>query len=179
MTLGARLAQVPAKATIRGMFMRQACAWVPSTASTRYLPFSTYPLAAYMATLMKAAATRYPSEAPADALVALGLEVYPLFASSLVGSTIFGIANNAFRHVVELSPRAYPITISPAHVNVLRCESGFAQVELRRVWPFPEFFHAGIWLGAMNACKVQGTITVIRRSECDADFSVEWSSKLS
>jgi uncharacterized protein (TIGR02265 family) len=176
-SLSARIEAVPARGTIRGMFMRQASAWMPGGPASRYLPFANYSLRDYMQWLLRAAAARFPRERAADALVQLGREVYPLFASSLVGGAIFGIAshaNNPFRHAVELSTKAYPVTLSPGHVNVVRCDAASAFVELRDVWVFPEFFHTGIWLGAMALCKAQGTIAVTRRSACDVDFRIEW-----
>lgn len=176
--IGARMADVPSRATIRGMFMRQACAWIPGANAARYQPFANYSLRDYMGILLEAAANRYPYESPSDALVRLGFEVYPLFASSLVGGVIFGIANNACRHVVELSPKAYPVTLSPGHVNVVRCDSSSAIVELRDVWAFPELFHAGIWLGAMKVCRAEGTLAVTRHSPCDADFALQWRARV-
>jgi len=177
-SLAARIEAVPVRGTIRGMFVRQARAWLPGTESARYLPFANYSLREYMETLLKAAERRHPREKPTDALIQLGLDVYPVFASSLVGSTIFGIAvaTNAFHHVVQLAPRAYPVTLTPGHINVVRCDAASALVELRDIWVFPEFFHAGIWLGAMKACGVHGAIEIVRRSPCDVDFQLRWGS---
>lgn len=177
-TLTARIASVPDRGTIRGMFMRQAHAWLPGSNPSRYLPFSNYSLREYMETLLKAAARRFPRARPAEALVQLGREVYPLFASSLAGGAIFGIANNTYRHVVELSPRAYPITLSPGRAEVSQSSEDSANVALRDVWVFPEFFHAGIWLGAMTVCRTHGTISVVPRSVCDVEFKILWKTGL-
>jgi uncharacterized protein (TIGR02265 family) len=177
-SLAARISVVPSHGQVRGMFVRQARAWLPATASARYLPFANYSMREYMETLLKAAARRYPRESPGSALVHLGLDVYPTFASSLVGGTIFGIANNVFQKIVELSPKAYPLTLTPGAVTVLRSEAASARVELRDVWVFPEFFHAGVWLGAMQTCRMQGTIKVTRRSPCDVDFDLQWTPSL-
>jgi hypothetical protein len=84
------------------------------------------------------------------------------------------MANNAYRHVAELSPRAYPITLSPGRVQVSQSSEASASVELRDVWVFPEFFHAGIWLGAMTVCRTHGTISVTPRSACDVEFKTAW-----
>jgi uncharacterized protein (TIGR02265 family) len=102
--------------------------------------------------------------------------VYTTFASSLAGMAIFGIAQLDLRRAIELSPRAYEVTLRPGRVDVLHAGPREARVQLRGVWALPDIFHAGIWLGGMDACKASGSISITRHSLCDVDFNVSWES---
>jgi hypothetical protein len=60
---------------------------------------------------------------------------------------------------------------------LVRAAKGEALVRLRDVWVFPEIFHCGIWLGAMDACDARGSIEVTSHSPCDADFMMRWEQR--
>lgn len=174
--LAARIEDVPRHAEIRGMFLSEVLRLEPSLQSprARYIPFSMYPVHEYMELLLTAAQTREPNKSPGGALLALGLGVYSLFASSLTGLAIFSIAQNNFARVSELSSKAYGITLKPGRATAVSVEPNEALIQLRDVWVFPDIFHCGIWLGAMQASNARGTIDVIRHSLCDVDFRVRW-----
>jgi uncharacterized protein (TIGR02265 family) len=172
----ARVEAAPSWAVIRGMFLREVLRVEPRVPSPRpnYVAFSLYPAREYMQLLLDTARIKYPNKTPANALLELGLGVYSLFARSMSGMAIFSMAGSNFSRICELSSKAYSITLKPGDACVAQSEPGYALVQLRDVWPFPECFHCGVWLGAMQACNVRGTIDVTRLGSSDVDFAIKW-----
>ena len=171
-----RVEAAPSWAEIRGMFLREILRLEPRvrTPHPDYVAFSLYPVREYMQLLLDAARMKYPDKKPADALLELGLGVYALFARSLSGIAIFSVAGSNFTRICELSSKAYSVTLKPGDAKLAKSEPGYALVQLRDVWPFPECFHCGIWMGAMQACKVQGSIEVTRLSPSDVNLAITW-----
>jgi uncharacterized protein (TIGR02265 family) len=174
-TLRARIDETPPDTMIRGMFFRTLMKSAPNVASARYVPFSLYPVREYMELVLQTARSRWPEENPATAVLRAGGGVYSLFASSLAGSVIFSVADVDFRRVVELSPKAYGVTLRPGEIEVLSVADNEAVLRMRNVWPFPDIFHAGIWLGAMDSFNVTGEIEITRQSLCDVDYKLTWN----
>jgi uncharacterized protein (TIGR02265 family) len=177
--LRARIELTPQDAQIRGMFLREVLRLEPRAAGsqTRYIPFSMYPVRDYMTLLLRAAQIRSPLRPPAHALLELGLGVYSLFASSLTGFAIFSVAQLNFARVCEVASRAYGVTLKPGRAELAHASKGAAVIQLRDVWVFPDIFHCGIWLGAMEACHAVGSIEVTRQSLCDVDLSMRWEQR--
>lgn len=174
----ARIEEAPESGTVRGLFFSEILRLVPPLRASRrprYLPFSKYPLREFMQLLVDGARVARPAESPESALSALGLTVYTTFASSMAGASL--LASPAFQEgrVLELAPRAYPLTLEPGRVEVVSYGIDEAVVKLRDVWPFPESFHRGVWLGAMRALGVTGSVDVIRHGWCHVDFHVRWT----
>jgi uncharacterized protein (TIGR02265 family) len=172
----ARVEAAPGWAEIRGMFLREVLRLEPRVPSPRpnYVAFSLYPVREYMQLLLDTARIKYPDKTPANALLELGLGVYSLFARSMSGIAIFSVAGSNFSRICELSSKAYSITLKPGDARLAESQPGYALVQLRDVWPFPESFHCGVWLGAMQACNVRGTIEVSRIGPSDVDFGIKW-----
>jgi uncharacterized protein (TIGR02265 family) len=175
--LAARIDLTPPDAKIRGMFLREAIRLGGRAAANErnYVPFSLYPVRDYMALLLRIAIAKSPSKSAANALLDLGLGVYPLFASSMTGVAIFAVAHVDFRRVCELCPKAYNVTLKPASATTVHATNSEAIVQLRKVWIFPEIFHAGIWIGAMHTTKVKGSIEITQHSPCDVDLHMRWT----
>jgi uncharacterized protein (TIGR02265 family) len=174
--LAERVDAVPPDAKVRGMFLSEVHRLVPRLVKSRprYIPFSMYPVGEYMHALLRAARARHPHKTPASALLELGFGVYSLFASSLAGTAILAAASSDFTRVCHAAPKAYAVTLNPGTVKVVTVSANEAVIQLRDVWVFPEIFHTGIWLGAMQACNLHGRIEVVRRSPCDADYHMDW-----
>jgi uncharacterized protein (TIGR02265 family) len=172
--LNARIRQTPESAMIRGLFPGELLKSVPGLQAPRrrYVPFSHYPMREYLELILRGAQLLNPGMTAGNAVLLLGLEVYELFATSLAGAAIFGIAQRNFRRMTELAPKAYEVTLKPGRVDVVQVNEQDALVQLRGVWAFPDIFHAGIWLGAMRTCECEGTIVITRHSLCDVDFEV-------
>jgi uncharacterized protein (TIGR02265 family) len=177
--LRTRLAATPEDAVIRGLFPSEIIRLVPEVTSPRkrYVPFSNYPMREYLDLILQAARLKYPNMTAGNAVLRLGTHVYTSFANSLAGMAIFSIAQLDFRRSVELSPKAYEVTLKPGKVNLIHLGPLSAKIELRNVWAFPDIFHAGVWLGGMAAYKVAGSIGITRHSLCDVDFEMQWSSR--
>lgn len=174
--LRARIEQTPSSAQVRGMFLSELLRSAPGVhaESRRYVAFGLYPVREYMDLILRVAHARTDKSPPSTAVMRTGLGVYELFANSLVGTAIFSIARN-FRRVVEGAPKAYAVSLPSSQVEVLHVEAGAARVRLREVWPFPDIFQAGIWLGAMEKMGAAGEIDVTRNSLGDALFDMRWS----
>jgi uncharacterized protein (TIGR02265 family) len=178
--LQARIDATPPDAQIRGLFLRDAIRMAGpriAMAERRYLPFSLYPAREYMDLLLRVARAKYPSRSASNALLELGWGVYPLFASSLAGTAIFSVVTVDYARICQLSAKAYQVTLSPGIARCVQATEGEALVELRKVWVFPEIFHAGIWLGAMDATKVTGSIEMTVHSPCDVDYRLRWQRR--
>ncbi len=179
-SLESRIEATPPTAMIRGMFLREVLRLAgPRAAASeaRYVPFSLYPVRDYMSLLLRTAKARHPGHPAPRALLELGLGVYQLFASSIAGTAIFSVANVDFKSVCELSPKAYTVTLKPGRARAVDVSHGKATIELRDVWVFPEIFHTGIWLGAMDATRTRGRIEVTRHSLCDVDLHLTWDRR--
>jgi uncharacterized protein (TIGR02265 family) len=174
----ARIAATPASAAIRGLFPAEIVKLVPEVSAPRalYVPFSNYPMHEYLDLILQAARLAYPNMTAGNAVLRLGTHVYTTFASSLAGMAIFSVAGVDFRRAIEVSPKAYEVTLKPGRINVIHAGPRAGRIELRNVWAFPDIFHAGIWLGGMAACKVAGSIGITRHSLSDVDFDMQWES---
>lgn len=174
--LRARIVETPSSAQARGMFLSELVRSAPAAApeGRRYVAFGLYPVREYMELILRVAQARKDKSPPATAVLRTGLGVYELFANSLVGTAIFSIARD-FRRVVEVAPKGYAVSLPDSRVEVLRLESGAALVRLAHVWPFPDIFQAGIWLGAMEKMGAEGEIEITRHSASDVEFDIRWS----
>ncbi len=171
-----RIALAPEAGTVRGLFFRDVFRMAPKLAvgRPRYIPFSSYPLREYMTLLVEGAGTAHPGATPSEALRCMGHSVYEAFASSLAGSALFGIIQHEYVRILELTPKAYPLTMEPGEVEVQFKSDIQAVVQLRDVWPFPEVFHLGIWEGAYRALGVVGSVEVVPLTRSAVDLHLRW-----
>jgi uncharacterized protein (TIGR02265 family) len=176
----ARVAAIPEGAVIRGMFL--TVLWDALTLelngklrARRYVAFKNYPMREYVE-LLGFATEQARSNRPADYMRRLGRLIYPNYVKTISGSAIFAVAGHDFGRVIEASPTAYKVGLSPASIVVRRIERNHAQVELRNVYNLPEFHQVGIWEGAMKVCGVSGTIKTRVIDFGAADFDVHWES---
>jgi uncharacterized protein (TIGR02265 family) len=173
-----RIQEAPESGTVRGLYfgeIMRLVPWLRASNTRRYLPFSKYPLREYMQLLVDAGRAAHPSKTPHNALQALGLTTYSTFASSIAGMSLLSSMAIDVERVLELAPRAYPLTITPGSVEIVSRTPGEAIVQLRNMWTFPESYHVGVWLGAMEILSVEGTIDVIRHGWCNVDFHLRWT----
>lgn len=171
-----RIALAPESGTVRGLFFRDILRLAPQLQATRarYLPFSSYPMREYMALLLDGARAAFPGQPPAAALRRMGHGVYEAFAASLAGSALFGIIQHEYIRVLELTPKAYPLTMTPGNVEVHFESDTHAVARLREVWPFPESFHLGIWEGAYRVLSVSGEVQVVPLTRSSVDLHLRW-----
>ncbi len=173
----ARILEAPDNGTVRGMFFTEILRLAPGlrvTHKRRYLPFSKYPLRDYMQLLIDAGKSAHPTRTPEDGLRELGRTAYPTFTSSMAGIALFGGLSSNSERVLELIPKAYPLTVEPCRVELVSRGEREAVFKLRDLWTFPESYQLGVWLGGLQVLGVEGTIDVIRHSWCSVDFHVHW-----
>jgi uncharacterized protein (TIGR02265 family) len=174
----ARLAAVPATASMRGMFIQFLLASAPPEvqakyAARRYIGFKNYTMREYVEILQDACAAA-PKQSHAQCLRSLGWGVYPNYAKTITGTAIFAVAGLSFERMIEVSPTAYRVGLSPATVNVQTLGERHARVELRECWNVPEFHQVGIWEGAMHVCGVKGEIQTEPLGFGAVDFDINW-----
>jgi uncharacterized protein (TIGR02265 family) len=128
----------------------------------------------YMGLLLEGARLAFPGLTPQEALRRMGHGVYDAFAASLAGNALFGIIQHEYIRVLELTPKAYPLTMDPGRVEVQFKSDTEAVAQLRDVWPFPESFHVGIWEGAYKALAVTGQLQVVPLSRSSVDLHLSW-----
>jgi uncharacterized protein (TIGR02265 family) len=175
-SLRARIAATPSDAQVRGMFLRELVDSAPGLGikTPYYIPFSLYPVRDYMALILRIAQLRYREDTPADAVLKVGIGVYTCFANSLTGMAVFSVADVSLRRAIELSPKAYDITLRPGRVDVLHTTDNEAHVRMTNIWPYPDIFHVGVWLGGLDAFRMKGEISVTRQSLCNVEYQVRW-----
>jgi uncharacterized protein (TIGR02265 family) len=171
-----RIRLAPESGSVRGMFFREVLRLSPQLAAGRgrYVPFSSYPMREYMSVLLAGARASHPRSAPAEALRLMGHSVYEAFANSLAGKSLFGIIQHEYVRVLELTPKAYPLTMQPGRVEVIFESDTKAIAQLRDVWPFPESFHLGIWEGAYKALSVRGHVEMVPLTVSSVDLHLTW-----
>ena len=174
----ARVAAIPEGAVIRGMFLQVL--WDALTLelngrlrARRYVAFKNYPMREYVE-LLGFASEQARATRPADYMRRLGRLIYPNYVKTISGSAIFAVAGHDFGRVIEASPTAYKVGLSPASIVIRRIEHNHAQVELRNVFNLPDFHQVGIWEGAMKVCGVSGTIKTHVIDFGATDFDVYW-----
>ncbi len=171
----ARIFEAPENGTVRGMFFTEILRLAPGVRAShrrRYLPFSKYPLRDYMQLLVDAGRSAFPSHAPEEGLRELGRTAFPIFTSSMAGIALFGGVGTNYERVLELIPKAYPLTIEPCRVELVSRVDNEAVFKLRDLWTYPESYQVGVWLGGLQVLGLDGTIDVIRHSWCSVDFHV-------
>ena len=175
----ARLAAVPADATVRGMFLQQLLEGMSGDAAVavrgrRYLAFKSYPMRDYVELLALSCTRSARGIAHGQCVRRLGRMVYPTYAATITGTAIFAAAGRNFRRMLELCPAAYRVSTPSAEVSIVEIENGRARIALRRLWNLPDLYQVGIFEGAMDVCGAVGAITVERHSLGDVDFEVRW-----
>ena len=175
----ARLAAIPPKAAVRGMFLQLLMQGLGSEAlaavrDRRYIAFKNYSMRDYVELLALACADPDSRVAPAQRVRELGRAVYPNYARSITGTAIFAAAGHSFRRVLELCPAAYRVAVVPAQVTVRSITDDHAVIELRELWNLPDLHQVGIFEGAMQVCGARGSIRVKPIDFGSADFEVRW-----
>jgi uncharacterized protein (TIGR02265 family) len=175
----ARIAAVPERAKVRGMFFQSLIQAMgesaPEDASRRrYVAFKNYPMREYVELMMIGCARRSKHQAAGEYVRRLGRNIYPSYAQTISGTAIFAAAGRNFRRVLELCPAAYRIVIDPGSVAMRSITDGHAVVELRDIWNLPDLHQVGIFEGALDVCAATGTIEVNVIDFGAVDFEIRW-----
>ena len=176
----AHIAKIPADASIKGMFFQDAIETAKrlsgtSPAARNYISFKSYPMREFVRVLADSARAAYPALSTRQGIRRLGSTVYPTLVDSMVGKVLFSIAEKSIRRALELTPRAYEITVSPGNAKLTWVEEGRAVLHLEHLWNFPGTYHVGIFEGAISAFEATGSVKVKQHSEHEAELLVTWT----
>ncbi len=117
------------------------------------IPFAKVERRAYNAALFQACETLSPDVPLSSALFELGRDLYPHFASTMLGKAIFSVAGRDYPAMARLAPRAYSICNGHGTFEVVRAQHGLVHVSFHDVWdPLP--FTSGIWHGGLDVCGI-------------------------
>jgi uncharacterized protein (TIGR02265 family) len=177
--LAERLHRVPAEHTIKGMFIqwileeaRAASGSAP--ASDRYAPFQDYPLREWIELLVGCVPLSHPQVPVREGLRRFGQRAYAMFAASVVGQVLVGVADQGAGARIRLLPRIYRIAGRAGNVDASFPAPHRAIVHLRDVWDFPDAYHVGVCEGGLRALGVSGQVKVRMISQASADLDVCW-----
>lgn len=178
--LTARLPLVPARATVKGMFINtflEALDAVryPRPTRERFFAFRDYPLTRFMAMMLETVPLAWPSESPSQGLRRLGQTAFHALASSMAGKVLFAVAGTDWQTMLSLAGRAYEISLSHARVSVHEQGENAVIIELREVWNFADSYQVGVMEAALEAYGKQGTVRVEKLGRiCDVNLHLEW-----
>ncbi len=118
------------------------------------LPFAKVERRAYNAALLSACEELSPDVPLASALFELGRNLYPHFATTMIGKAIFSVAGRDYPSIARLAPRAYSVCNGRGRLEVIRAQPGLVHVSFDDVWdPLP--FTCGIWRGGLDVCGIE------------------------
>jgi len=175
----ARLAAIPTRAMVRGMFLQLLVQGLGDEASARvsdrrYIAFKNYPLREYVQLLALACGDKNSRLPAAQRVRQMGRSVYPNYAKTITGTAIFAAAGRNYRRVLELCPAAYRVAVEHSQVTIRSIAEGRALVELRELWNLPDLHQVGIFEGAMQVCGARGKILVRQIDYGAADLEITW-----
>lgn len=175
------IARVPADATSKGMFVHSLVSEVEKTGKTltkldrRYVAFRDYPLREIMALIVEAGDLLHPFATPRERLRRISRLGYTAFAESMIGKVVLGVVvGRDVGRVLRLAGRAFPHTLSHAHIETRWVEENAALVEGRKLHLFADCFGPGIAEAALMACGRRGVVALKRHSDSDFDCWIRW-----
>ena len=138
------------------------------------IPFSKAERRTYNAALLQTCEALSPDVPLGLALFELGRDLYPHFASTMVGKAIFSVAGRDYPSMVRLAPRAYSVCNGYGTIEVLEAKPGRALVRFDDVWdPLP--FTCGIWQGGLDVCELEAeTFELDVRSPVSYDLRISY-----
>lgn len=173
--------KTPSTHTVRGMYVGgvvqaiQSMGFAPHS-DERIQAFKEYPLQGYMELLLDSAVSLYPELTVHDGLRKLGGLAIPTFAKSIAGSVIMATVGRNWDIALTCVSRGYEVSLRPGKCIVTENANGRAIVQLRNVWNFSDSYQVGVMEGLMEWCKLEGRVTAMRTTMCDADLTIEWET---
>jgi uncharacterized protein (TIGR02265 family) len=141
----------------------------------RWVPFSSYSLAEFMALVVNAAGLVYGDVALGEGLRRLGWISYESFAATMAGRVVLFALGEGLEQVVLAVPKAYALTVPGSQVSVSRRGDRDWLIEMRHVPSFPDCYHAGVLEGAVRAHGFEPDLVLRRQARLsDVDFRVRW-----
>jgi uncharacterized protein (TIGR02265 family) len=172
-------AQLPADVTCRGMFINDIIgdlvrAGHPPKDARSYTTFRNYPLVIWVDLVEYATGSMFAGLPPREAMRRIGHTIYPRFAETLVGRSIFAIAGREFPKITRLASKAFDVSLNRGKITVAEERPGYSRLALRDFWVFVDTLQIGNWEGVMKVCGVKGEVRVQPMTVCDADLEINW-----
>jgi uncharacterized protein (TIGR02265 family) len=172
----------PPSATIRGVFfsnllvMARAgrCKLQSVDVDKKYHAFKEYPLTEHVRLLAEVAAAVYPGLSLGHALRQIGQRIYPMFAGSLAGKVIFSTVGHNPSSVLSAGVKAYNVSASVGHVQVLELDDQHGHFYLEGMFNFVEQYHVGIFEGAIKVIGFVPKVLTKPRTRTSSEFYVTW-----
>jgi len=174
------ISQTPQAATVKGMFLTSFLESLDKgnfkrPTDARFVSFKDYPLRQFMELMLVAVGTAWPDMPPRAALRRLGQGAYPTLADSVVGRVLFSVAGRSFGTALQLTEKAYKLSLNPGIARLVDLKEKTAVLELRDIWNFADCYQVGVMEGAMVAYKVKGEVRAQKLSRpCDVDLHLRW-----
>jgi uncharacterized protein (TIGR02265 family) len=173
------LAEIPASASIAGMFFlalaegadrRQVTLELPRA---RYLPFGFYPVQEFAPLLVAAAGLFNPHSTLREGLRRIGQAAPLAFLSSTLGRVTLG-ASEGVHATVSAIAKTYAINTRPSRCAVTEAADRRMVVSLDDVHYFLDSHHVGVFEGTLAHADVDGRVRLHRRSATAGDLLLEW-----
>jgi uncharacterized protein (TIGR02265 family) len=174
-------ADMPPDMTCRGMFISDLVgdltrAGHPPKEARSYVAFRSYPLAIWVDLVEYATHTMFVGLPQREALRRIGHTIYPRFADTLIGRSIFAIAGREFPKITRLASKAFDVSLNRGKITVTDERPGYSRLALRDLWVFVDTLQIGNWEGVMKVCGVKGEIQVEQMTACDANLEITWQT---
>lgn len=172
--------QTPEAATVKGMFVSSFLdsldrGGFKRPTEARFVSFKDYPLRQFMQLMLVAIGTAWPTMSPRAGLRRLGQDAYPTLAASVVGRVLFSVAGLNFGTALQLTEKAYKVSLKPGTARLVNLTESTATLEFRDIWNFADCYQVGVMEGAMVAYRVKGTVSAQKlQRPCDVDLRLRW-----
>lgn len=174
------IALTPETATVKGMFLSSFLESLDRggyarPTEQRFLSFKDYPLRVFMQLMLEAISTAWPTLPPTAGLRRLGQGAYPTLAESVVGRVLFSVAGRNFGTALQLTEKAYRVSLNPGVARLASLTEKTAVLEMRDIWNFADCYQVGVMEGAMVAYRVKGEVRAQKLSRpCDVNLHLRW-----
>jgi len=169
-----RLAAVPDRAVVKGMFFRRYLDELGESGDRRYSSFKDYPLRDLMALQVRVARARHPDVPLREGLRRVGWLVFPTLLDSLVGRVLFGVLERDVGRIVSAVSKGYSLVQTTGKAEVLLNRPGEARVALREMYNFADCYQVGILEGVMRHCGLDGEIRLRTQGVADVECACRW-----
>jgi uncharacterized protein (TIGR02265 family) len=97
-----------------------------------------------------------------------------VFAQSMVGRAVFGIAGRNWDDALQLVTRAYSTTGPVGTASFDNSAPSRQVISFRQIWNFPDSYHVGVIEAAMEHYGKRGEVFVRTLSMCDVDLELRF-----
>jgi uncharacterized protein (TIGR02265 family) len=174
------LADIPASATISGMFFSylvgaaKAQNVVLPSARERYLAFNFYPVVDLARLILEAAPHLSPGKPLRHALRTLGRRAPDAFLSSTLGKVTLGSTQGVHDAIAAIA-HAYEVNLKPSRVAVIDKGPAWAVVRIEKVYYFLDSHHVGTFEGIYRFASIEGIVKIASKTTSAADLLMTWN----